>query len=242
MGKTLYIMLAVLTAVTAASAIGFGFGGCYLLGVPIGEMKVTEYTLQYYRMPVDVDMRNGLPLKMGMTNFGVGTVVDFVPIFGMESGFEMHMKYDNKAATLSWTETYQGRNNSYSENIIEDQTKWKMNNIYAGSRFNLPLRGIVRPYADGGFLLIMGKGVILLDDGTETDYYIKGTNMGVYFGIGTNIFVSKKLAVNIPIKYNMPFGGTYKAYDQGSEIQGFDGKLKPPAFFTVGAGVEIHVI
>jgi hypothetical protein len=241
MGKTSLFTSAVLVTATAAAAVGFGFGGCYLLGMPIGEMKVTEYTVQYYGITVDVDMRDGLPLKMGMTNFGVGTVVNFVPMFGMEAGFEMHMKYNNKAATLSWTETYQGESYSGTESIIEDQTKWKMNNIYAGARFNLPLRGIVRPYADGGFLLIMGKGVVL-DDGTETDDYIKGTNMGVYFGIGTNIFVTRKFAVNIPVKYNMPFAGTYKIYEYGFEAGGIEGKVKPPAYFTVGAGVEIHVM
>jgi hypothetical protein len=239
MGKTLKFVLAVLITATAASAVDFGFGAYYLLGMPIGEAKVTEYS--GYGITIDVDMRSGLPLKMGMTNFGVGTVVNFVPMFGMEAGFEMHLKYNNKAATLSWTETYQEEWYFGQAIINEDMVKWKMNNIYAGGRFNLPLRGIVRPYADGGFLLIMGKGVAL-ENGTEADDYIKGTNMGVYFGGGANIFVSKKFAISIPIKYNMPFAGTYTIYGSDSEISGIKGKLKPPAYFTVGAGVEIHVI
>jgi hypothetical protein len=239
MGKTLLFTLAVLITATAASAVGFGFGAYYLLGMPIGEAKVTEYS--GYGITVDVDMRSGLPLKMGMINFGVGTVVNFVPMFGLEAGFEMHMKYNNKAATLYWTETYQGEWYFGEAIINEDMVKWKMNNIYAGGRFNLPLRGIVRPYADGGFLLIMGKGVAL-ENGTEADDYIKGTNMGVYFGGGTNIFVSKKFAISIPIKYNMPFAGTYKMYEYGFEVQGLEGKLKPPAYFTFGVGAEFFVI
>jgi hypothetical protein len=241
--RTAIFTLAVMVTATAASAVGFGFGANYLLGIPIGEAKVTEYTGSFegYSATVNVDMRDGLPLKMGMTNFGVGTVVNFVPMFGMEAGFEMHLKYNNKAATLSWTEEYQGDEYSGTESVYEDMAKWKMNNIYAGARFNLPFRGFVKAYADGGFLLIMGK-CIALADGEETDDYIKGTNMGVYFGVGTNIFLSRNFAVNIPIKYNMPFAGTYKLYVYGSEVEGFEGKLKPPSYFTVGAGVEIHVM
>jgi hypothetical protein len=243
MGKNLYIVLAVLTAVTAVSAVGFGFRGYYLLGMPIGEAKVTEYTTYYggYSIKYDVDMRNGFPLKMGMTNLGVGAVINFVPLFGIEGGLEVHTKYNNKSATVSGTVGYGGYENFLSGRVPEDQIKWKMNNIYAGARFNLPLRGIVRPYANGGFLFVMGKGVAL-DDGTETDDYVKGTNRGVYFGFGTNIFVSKEFAISIPIKYHMPFTGTYQVYENGYEAFGFKGRLKPPAFFAVGAGVEIHVI
>lgn len=239
MGKISLFALGVLITATAASAVGFGFGAYYLLGMPIGEAKVTEVT-GYYGT-VNVDMRDGLPLKMGITNFGVGAIVNFVPMFGLEAGFEMHMKYNNKAATLYWTEEYNGERYSDTEYVYEDMIKWKMNNIYAGGRFNLPFRGFVKAYTDGGFLLIMGKGIALVD-GYDTDDYIKGINMGVYFGAGANIFVSKKFAISIPIKYNMPFAGTYKMYDYGIKVPGVEGKLKPPAYFTFGVGAEFFVI
>ncbi|UCE26456.1 MAG: outer membrane beta-barrel protein [Candidatus Coatesbacteria bacterium] len=242
MGRITLFTVAGLFAATAASAVGFGFGGCYLLGMPIGEAKVTEYTANYgsYRVTVDVDTRNGLPLKMGTINFGVGAVVNFVPLFGIEGGFEMHTKYNNKAATVSGIVSYGGYEEPFYEQVLEDQVKWKMNNIYAGARFNLPFGGSVKPYADGGFLLIFGKGVAL-DNGAETNDYVKGTNMGVYFGFGTNVFVSKMFAISIPVKFNMPFAGTYKGYGSGYEGPG-EGKLKPPAYFTFGVGTEIFVL
>jgi hypothetical protein len=239
MVKTSLFVLAVLITATAASGVGLGFGVYNLLGLPIGEAKVTEYTI--YGITTDVDMRSGLPLKMGTTNFGVGTIVNFGPIFGMEGGFEMHMKYNNKAATVSGTVNYDDYEGSFYDRVVEDQVKWKMNNIYAGARFNLPFRGSVKAYAAGGFLLIMGKGATL-EDGTETGDYIKGTNIGVYFGVGTNIFVLKKFAISIPIKYNMPFAGTYTIYASDIEISGIKGKLKPPAYFTFGVGAEFFVI
>jgi hypothetical protein len=200
--RTTLFAVAGLLAATTASAVGFGFGGQYLLGMPVGEAKVTE--LSSFGISVPVDMSSGLPLKVGMTNFGVGTVVNFVPMFGMEAGFEMQ------------------------------------NNIYAGGRLNLPFRGFVKAYADGGFLLVMGKGIALVD-GEETNDYVKGTNMGVYFGFGTNVFVSKMFAISIPVKFNMPFAGTYKMYGSGYEGPG-EGKLKPPAYFTFGVGAEFFVI
>lgn len=240
MKRTAIFTIAVIVTATGASAVGFGIGAHYLLGVPISEAKVTEVT-SWGSYTGDVNTRNGLPLKTGFTNFGVGAVVNFVPVFGVEGGFEMHMKYNNKAATVSGTVRYGDYEEPFYYRASEDEVKWKMNDIYAGGRFNLPFRGFVKAYADGGFLLVMGKGIILVD-GEETDDYIKGTNMGVYFGVGTNIFLSRKFAISIPIKYNMPFAGTYKMYEDGWEILDYEGKLKPPSYFTVGAGVEIHVI
>jgi hypothetical protein len=240
MNRTTLFTVAGLFAAATASAVGLGIDVHYLLGVPVGEAKVTEATY-WGSYTADVDTKNGLPLKTGFTNFGVGAVVGVVPTFGLEGGFEMYLKYNNKEAVVLGTIKYGDYGDYFSDIVDEDQVKWKMNNLYAGARFNLPFRGFVKAYADGGFLLIMGKGIALVD-GEETDDYVKGTNMGVYFGVGTNIFFSRKFAINLPVKYNMPFAGTYKVYENGGENPNYEGKLKPPGYFTIGFGTELSLI
>jgi len=223
-------------AVTAAAAlaagsygVGLGVGGYYLVGMPMGELTLSG--LSYMGETISIDMDSGIPFKLGPANFGFGAVVEFTPMFGVEGGFEMHTGYKNKEAEVSgnimgepfrWTEP-------------EDNVTWTMTNIYLGGRVTFPTGTLAEPFGGGGLLLLSSNKF----DYEEDNAYFKATAMGAYFGGGVNLFVTPKVAVTVPLKYNLVFESDYTYYENGTRYE-FTETWKPPAYLTVGGGVTFY--
>lgn len=234
---TIFTAILVILLTTSSFAARFGFGGGYMPGIPMTEAKWTEGT--YLGETVEIDMTDGYPFKMGPMNFYAGAVFNIHPMIGIEGGMDYHMGYKNKEATIRGTLNYHGVEIPIEEDISEDDIKWRMMNFGGGARIKFPL-GLISPYASGGFLLSFTKVVELDGDGDETDDYSKATHLGVYFGGGMNIFFTDKIAINIPVKYNMFFTGKHTFYVDGDEDEDASARIKPPQILTVGVGLEVY--
>lgn len=234
-----FVIVGIAALPLAAYGAGLGFGGYYLMGMPMGDLTVSEAT---YNVTVPVEMEGGIPFKMGPANFGVGAVFNVIPMFGVEGGFEIHTGYKNKEADVAvLVEGFR-----YEWNEPEDNTTWTMKNIYVGGRANFPTGSLVEPFGGGGFILSISK----LEPESEwngeefeewVDLSLRATNMGLYFGGGVNLFVTPKVAVTVPVKYNMLFATNYKYYFQ-DRYEGYSEKWKPPAYLTIGGGVTFYPI
>jgi opacity protein-like surface antigen len=235
---TLTVTTLLITA-AAAYGVGLGLGAYYLIGMPMGDLTVSELTIQGTNL--DVDMESGIPFKMGPANFGVGAVLNVIPMFGIEGGFEIHTGYKNKEADVRY-ELF-GLTNEWTE--PEDNTTWTMMNLYVGGRANIPTGTLVEPFGGGGLILSVNKFEPeneWLGNELEFKQYIQATNIGVYFGGGVNFFVTRKVAITVPIKYNMLFSGDYTYYVRDTKMGGYSEKWQPPAYLTFGGGVTVYPI
>ncbi len=180
--RNVTLAVSALLAIAAASyGVGLGLGGYHLVGMPVGDLTVSELTVQGIKL--DVDMENGIPFKMGLANFGVGAILNVVPVFGIEGGFEMHTGYKNKEAAVGYE--IMGETNEWTE--PEDNTTWKMMNLYVGGRANIPTGTLVEPFGGGGLIISINKFEPedeWLGNKLVSDQYIQATNTGVYFGGG----------------------------------------------------------
>ncbi|MCP4229331.1 MAG: hypothetical protein GY771_04180, partial [bacterium] len=177
-----------------------------------------------------------------------------------EFGFEYHLGYENDSGTVAGTVTYDYEGDSGSEpwfggitSAEEGLVKLSIMAVTAGARFNFPVPGALKPYAGGGFLYAISSKMEAVDVEYRVvieDSYIKGTNMGAYFGGGVNWFVTPAIALNIPVKYRLFFEGKYDAYDRdgnkydyvnpdSGNLVALDAKLKPAGILTFGLGIEV---
>jgi hypothetical protein len=238
--------------IISASSYGVraGFGGYYLIGIPMGEAAETgsTVTIKGDSLTITTDMTDGYPFKVGAANFGVGGVVYFVPMFGAEGGLEMHTGYKNKEATIKGTSTIKGEKFTFEYREKEDNVTWKMNNIYAGARFTYPTATGVNPVGCGGLLISMSKieyAEEFWGNPFEGDISASATHSGVYFGGGLNYFFTEHVALTALLKYNILFEGTYdyEGYDEYVGLPGVtrEEKWKPSPYVTTGFGVEYYI-
>lgn len=234
MRKITFAILAVAALAADSYGVGLGFGGYYLLGMPTGELTASEFAYLGQRVPIDMD--SGIPFKLGPANFGLGAVVNFTPRFGVEGGLEMHTGYKNKEAEVSgnvmgepfrWTEP-------------EDNITWTMTNIYLGARVTFPTGTLAEPFGGGGLLLLSNNKFEPESGYGEGEISFESTAMGAYFGGGVNLFVTRKVAITVPVKYALIFGSSYTYYADGTEIAGYSENWTPPAYLAVGGGVTFY--
>ncbi len=235
MKKVIYITLFCALVFSAqVYAFSVGFGGGYFLGLPVTEMKITGET--YYGFNFKVNMTDGYPFKLGPTNVSFIGILNFTSIVGVEAGMDNHFGYKNKAATIKGSRESTGEPFEYD--INEDTfMKFKMYALKVGSRFTFPVGGFFKPYANGGLLVAFAK---IENPQVEGEYY-KGNHLGVYAGGGINLFVTKNIAINVPVSFNTFFAGKHSYYYEGTKVGGYGIKFKPPSFITFGAGTEIYL-
>lgn len=248
--RTLTALAVLGLAAAAAYGIGpIGVGGYYILGMPMGESTITEFTMSEggESLTATIDMTDGYSWKMGPANFGLGGVVYFIPMLAAEAGFEMHTGYKNKESTIKGTLTIIGETFPFEWVEKEDNITWKMMNIYFGPRFAYPVNPSIRILGRGG--LIYSLSSKLEYDVYENDIFeeepipgvsAKGTHLGAYFGGGMNYFVTPSIAITGLGTYNMLFEGTYEYSGLPADTLSYEEKWKPAPYVTVAAGAEFY--
>ena len=246
MRKVTLTVTAILIIAASSYGVRAGFGGYYLLGIPMGEATITEATATFMgeSLTATIDMTDGYPFKMGPANFGVGGVVYFIPMLGAEGGFEMHTGYKNKEATIKGMYTVGGETFPVQYREKEDNVTWKMNNVYAGARFTYPTATGINPVGCGGLLISMSKIEYAEEfegEPFEGDLSASGTHLGVYLGGGVDYFVTRNVAITAVLKYNALFEGTYdyEGYFVGPEVN-YEEKWKPSPYLTTAFGVGYY--
>ena len=222
---TFITLAAVVVGAGTSYALGLAFGGTYFLGIPVGESKITAVHIDGEKTPVN--MTDGWPLKMGPANFALTSLAAVTPLLSIEAGFELHTGYYNKEAAIDY-----GGGPSYVE--PEDNVKWSLLDIYAGPRFSFRPRGKFRPFAAGG--IIFGRSEYELKDieGKEVEVRSSGPAFGWYAGAGGAVYLSDKIILTFPVKFNMLFGAEYSY--EGS-LENFSNDWKPGPYVTAGIGL-----
>jgi hypothetical protein len=227
---TFATVAAVIIGAGAVHGLGLSLGGAYFVGIPVGESKITA--VHYGGETTPVDMTDGWPFKVGPANFALTSLAAVTPRLSIEAGFELHNGYKNEAATII-----------YAERQIrvepEDNVKWSLWDIYGGPRVNLLSRGKVRPFVAGG--VIFGRSAYELKDveGREVEVRSSGPAFGWYAGGGGAAYLSDKMTITFPVKFNMLFGAEY-SYE--GPVEGFSNDWKPGPYVTAGLGVTYALI
>jgi opacity protein-like surface antigen len=222
---TFGIIAAVVLGAGTPYALGLAFGGTYFLGIPVGESKITAVHVDGKDEPVN--MTDGWPLKMSPANFALTSLVTVTPLLNVEAGFELHTGYYNKVATINY-----GEGPSYVE--PEDNVKWSLIDIYAGPRLSFRPGGKVRPFAAGGIILGRSKYELKELEGNEVEVRSSGPAFGWYAGAGGAVYLSDKIILTFPVKFNMLFGAEY-SYEGPLENSFND--WKPGPYVTAGIGI-----
>ena len=227
---TFVTMAAVVLSAGASYALGLAFGGTYFLGIPVGESKITAVHVDGETTPVN--MTDGWPFKMGPANFALTSLAAVTPLLSIEAGFEVHTGYKNKEATIKYVRNDQKY--GYERLEPEDNVKWSLIDIYAGPRFSFRSRGKIRPFAAGG--IIFGRSKYELKDleGKQVEVRSAGPAFGWYAGAGAALYLSDKIILNFPVKFNMLFGAEYSY--EGS-LDNFSNNWKPGPYVTAGIGL-----
>ena len=217
-----------------------GIGGYYLIGTPRGELTASE--LVGSGITLDIEMEDGIPFKTGPANFGAGIVFNIIRYLGVEGVIEVHTGYKNKESYVQGTWDIPPGEFYWRE--AENNITWSMTNFYFGARANIPTGTLFEPFGGGGLLISMNS---LNPDGRWRDRWlaydrdVRATNMGLYFGGGANFFVTRKIAITVPFKYNVVFSGTYD-FGATELFPAHTEKWNPPAYVTVGGGVTFYPI
>ncbi|HUV87961.1 MAG TPA: hypothetical protein VMX79_12720 [bacterium] len=216
---------AVVLGAGASYALGLAFGGTYFVGIPVGESKITAVHVDGETTPVN--MTDGWPLKMGPANFALTSLAAVTPLLSIEAGFELHTGYKNKEATIKYGE---------EQSLIEpeDNVKWSLLDIYAGPRFSLRSRGNIRPFAAGGIIFGRSKYELKDIEGNRVEVRSSGPAFGWYAGAGGAVYLSDKITLTFPVKFNMLFGAEY-SYE--GPKKNFSNDWKPGPYVTAGIGI-----
>ncbi len=229
---TFVTMVAVVLSTGASYALGLAFGGTYFLGIPVGESKITAVHLDGETAPVN--MTDGWPFKMGPANFALTSLAAVTPLLSIEAGFEVHTGYKNKEATIKTAGTLKGEDQPSEWLEPEDNVKWSLIDIYAGPRFSFRSRGKIRPFVAGG--VIFGRSKYELKDleGKQVEVRSAGPAFGWYAGAGAALYLSDRIILNFPVKFNMLFGAEYSYEDS---LENFSNNWKPGPYVTAGIGL-----
>jgi opacity protein-like surface antigen len=68
--KITFAVIAAAAIAAGSHGVGLGFGGYYLVGMPMGELTASDFSAMGETIPIDMD--SGIPFKLGPTNFGGG--------------------------------------------------------------------------------------------------------------------------------------------------------------------------
>jgi len=234
-------IIAALFVASAAWGVGpIGVGAYQIVGIPVGESTITEASGPGGTLTLD--MTDGFPWKMGYANVDVATIVYFMPWLAAEGGFEVHTGYKNKAATIRGTITPPGAPFGWDE--AEDNTTWKMMNLYVGPRFAYAVVPDFRILGRVGLLYSLSSDLeydTKLHALTWTGASAKGTHLGTYFGSGFNWFFipnNPHFAITGLYTYNMLFEGTYDYSGAPSTLE--EEKWKPAPYVTAATGLEYY--
>jgi opacity protein-like surface antigen len=229
---TFVTVAAVVLTVGTAYALGLALGGTYFLGIPIGESKITATHVEGKDTPVN--MTDGWPFKMGPANFAVTALATITPLLSIEAGFEMHTGYHNKEATIKGTEVINGEEHPFEWLEPEDNVKWSLLDIYAGPRFSFRPGGKVRPFVAGGVIYGRSKYELKSRESTKVEVRSSGPAFGWYAGAGGAVYLSDKITLTFPVKFNTLFGAEYSYQDS---LENFSNDWKPGPYVTAGIGI-----
>jgi hypothetical protein len=236
-------LLSVLTlfiAIAHVYGVAVGFGINYFVGVPVGGASGSG-SVNWQGDTFSIKIKEGPDFKIGPGNIGVGSVFNVTGFLGVETDLEFHGGYNNERAVVLGRVYHDGIDESLKETIEEDSVKASMLVFGCGTRFGLPFKGRIKPFLDAGVLLSRTKLEGLGLAGEIKEVYTEGTNLGVYSGAGLVVFLSERLALNIPVKYRLFFENEQTLYVEWFERkEKFDTKIKPIPILSVGGGVEVY--
>jgi hypothetical protein len=234
------LVLALFTTGTGVYPISLGFGVNYFVGVPV-DGPAGEGTIDWFGDTFSVKVTDGPDFKPCPVSFAAGAVVKVVPPLDIEGGIETHVGYKNKKAAVFGRVYHDGNDEPLKETIEEDSVKTRLTVLNCGTRFNLPFKGRVKPFASAGFLFSFTKLEGLGLEGEIEEVYTAGNNLGVYVGGGLNFFVSDNFALSFPVKYRLFFGSPHTLHVKwfGTE-EVFDADIKPAPVLSFGGGVEYY--
>lgn len=234
----LVLMLFVAVVHVYCATVGFGIN--YFIGVPVGGASGSG-SVNWQGDTFSIKIKEGPDFKIGRANLGAYSIFNITDSLYVETGLEFHSGYNNERAVVLGRVYHDGVDESLKETIEEDSVKASMLAFGCGARFSLPFKGRVRPFVDGGVLLSRTKLEGLGLEGEIKEVYTEGTNLGVYSGGGVVVFLSERLALNVPVKYRLFFENEQTLYVEWfGKKEKFDTNVKPVPVLSVGGGVEVY--
>lgn len=223
---------AVILGAGMSYALGLAFGGTYFLGIPAGESKITA--INFGGAETALDMTDGWPLKIRAANFALTSLAEFTPSWGIEGGFEVHTGYKNKEATIKGTYVLNGREYRWEWLEPEDNVKWSLLDFYAGPRFTFRPDRKFRSFAAGGVIFGRSKYELKDIEGNRVEVRSSGPAFGWYAGAGAAVYLSDKITLTFPVKFNMLVGAEY-SYE--GPLENFSNDWKPGPYVTAAVGI-----